>query len=271
MREQRGQAETIPPAVSEGSPASGYEPTQSNRPAQNDLIISARDLRRVFGEGDTAVSAVNGISLDVARGEFLAVVGRSGSGKTTLLNLLSGLDRPTSGQVTFRGSNGLMDLTALSERDLVELRRRNIGFVFQSFGLMPLLSALENVELPLHIIGTSWRERRRRAQEALQMVGLGARSRHRPYELSGGEQQRVSIARALVTGPDAIFADEPTGELDTTTASSICDILREVVKERKATVIVATHDLALAGMSDHVIQIVDGNIDQAGDPASLGL
>ena len=136
---------------------------------------------------------------------------------------------------------------------------------------MPLLSALENVELPLHISGVSWRERRRRATEALDLVGLGPRARHRPYELSGGEQQRVSIARALVTGPDAIFADEPTGELDTTTASSICDILREVVEERKSTVIVATHDLALAGMSDHVIQIVDGNIDQAGDPASLGL
>lgn len=262
MREQRGQAETIPPAVSEGSPASGYEPTQSNRPAQNDLIISARDLHRVFGEGDTAVSAVNGISLDVAQGEFLAVVGRSGSGKTTLLNLLSGLDKPTSGQVTFRGSNGLMDLTALSERDLVELRRRNIGFVFQSFGLMPLLSALENVELPLHIIGMSWRERRRRAQEALQMVGLGARSRHRPYELSGGEQQRVSIARALVTGANAVFADEPTGELDTTTAASIGALLQEVARERRATVITATHDLALAAMTDRIVRLVDGAVEQ---------
>jgi putative ABC transport system ATP-binding protein len=159
----------------------------------------------------------------------------------------------------------------MMEADLVELRRRKISFVFQSFGLMPLLSALENVELPLHISGVSWRERRRRAMETLDLVGLGPRARHRPYELSGGEQQRVSIARALVTGPDAIFADEPTGELDTTTASSIGDILREVVRERKATVIVATHDLALAGMSDQVIQIVDGGVDQAGDPASLGL
>jgi putative ABC transport system ATP-binding protein len=159
----------------------------------------------------------------------------------------------------------------MMEADLVELRRRKISFVFQSFGLMPLLSALENVELPLHISGVSWRERRRRAMETLDLVGLGPRARHRPYELSGGEQQRVSIARALVTGPDAIFADEPTGELDTTTASSIGDILREVVRERKATVIVATHDLSLAGMSDHVIQIVDGGVDQAGDPASLGL
>ena len=258
MREQRGQAEIIPPVMSEGSPASSNAQTQPDRPMQNDLIISSHDLHRVFGEGDTAVSAVNGISLDVAQGEFLAVVGRSGSGKTTLLNLLSGLDRPTSGEVTFQGR----DLTALSERDLVELRRRNIGFVFQSFGLMPLLSALENVELPLHIIGTSWRERRRRAQEALQLVGLGPRSRHRPYELSGGEQQRVSIARALVTGANAVFADEPTGELDTTTAASIGALLQEVARERKATVITATHDLALAAMSDRIVRLVDGAVEQ---------
>ncbi len=232
-----------------------------------DSIISTESVTRVFGAGEMAVTAVNGITLQVGRGQLLSVVGRSGSGKTTLLNLMSGLDQPTGGKVFFQGQ----DMSSMAEADLVELRRRKISFVFQSFGLMPLLSALENVELPLHISGTSWRERRRRAMEALDLVGLGPRARHRPYELSGGEQQRVSIARALVTGPDAIFADEPTGELDTTTASSISGILREVVKERKATVIVATHDLALAGMSDHVIQIVDGNIDQAGDPASLGL
>ncbi len=233
----------------------------------SESIISTESVTRVFGAGEMAVTAVNGITLQVGQGQLLAVVGRSGSGKTTLLNLMSGLDQPTNGKVFFQGR----DLSTMMEADLVELRRRKISFVFQSFGLMPLLSALENVELPLHISGVSWRERRRRAMETLDLVGLGPRARHRPYELSGGEQQRVSIARALVTGPDAIFADEPTGELDTTTASSISDILREVVRERKATVIVATHDLALAGMSDQVIQIVDGGVDQAGDPASLGL
>ena len=233
----------------------------------SESIISTESVTRVFGAGEMAVTAVNGITLQVGQGQLLAVVGRSGSGKTTLLNLMSGLDQPTNGKVFFQGR----DLSTLMEADLVELRRRKISFVFQSFGLMPLLSALENVELPLHISGVSWRERRRRAMETLELVGLGPRARHRPYELSGGEQQRVSIARALVTGPDAIFADEPTGELDTTTASSISDILREVVRERKATVIVATHDLALAGISDQVIQIVDGGVDQAGDPASLGL
>ncbi len=225
-------------------------------------IISTEDLSRVFGSGETAVTAVNAVNLEVPKGELMAVVGRSGSGKTTLLNLLSGLDRPTNGKVIFQGR----DLTTFSESDLVELRRRKIGFVFQSFGLMPLLSAQENVELPLHISGVSWRERRRRAMASLDLVGLGSRARHRPYELSGGEQQRVSIARALVTGPEAIFADEPTGELDTTTALSIGSILKDVVKESKATIIIATHDLTLAGICDSVIQIADGALNGAPEP-----
>ncbi len=224
-------------------------------------LIATEDLSRIFGSGETAVTAVNAVNLEVPQGELMAVVGRSGSGKTTLLNLLSGLDRPTNGKVMFQGR----DLTTLSESDLVELRRRKIGFVFQSFGLMPLLSAQENVELPLHISGVSWRERRRRAMASLDLVGLGSRARHRPYELSGGEQQRVSIARALVTGPEAIFADEPTGELDTTTALSIGSILKDVVKESKATIIIATHDLTLAGICDSVIQIADGAFGESPD------
>ena len=169
------------------------------------------------------MTALSSISLTVEQGDFLAVTGRSGSGKTTLLNLLSGLDRPSTGTVHFRGD----DLADLREADLVDMRRHRIGFVFQSFGLMPLLSAQENVELPLHIGGLSWRERRQRATEALKAVGLGTRARHRPFELSGGEQQRVSIARALVTQPEVVFADEPTGELDTATARSIAETLGE--------------------------------------------
>ena len=224
-------------------------------------LISTEDLSRIFGSGETAVTAVNAVNLEVPQGELMAVVGRSGSGKTTLLNLLSGLDRPTNGKVMFQGR----DLATFSESDLVELRRHKIGFVFQSFGLMPLLSAQENVELPLHISGVSWRERRRRAMASLDLVGLGSRARHRPYELSGGEQQRVSIARALVTGPEAIFADEPTGELDTTTALSIGSILKDVVKESKATIIIATHDLTLAGICDSVIQIADGALGESPD------
>ena len=217
-------------------------------------VITAVEVSRVFGSGATAVTALSAISLTIVRGEFLAVTGRSGSGKTTLLNLLSGLDRPSTGAVHFNGN----DLAELRESDLVEMRRHKIGFVFQSFGLMPLLSAQENVELPLHIGGMSWRERRQRATEALQAVGLGTRARHRPYELSGGEQQRVSIARALVAQPEVVFADEPTGELDTATARSIAETLGDVAASRRATVIVATHDLDLAAMAQRRLDLVDG-------------
>ena len=218
--------------------------------------ISARGLTRVFGSGEAEVIAVNQISLDIFPGEILAVTGRSGSGKTTLLNLLSGLDRPTSGQVLFQGR----DLANFSEGDLVEMRRHKIGFVFQSFGLMPLLSAQENVELPLHLGGLAWRERRQRALEALELVGLRSRARHRPYELSGGEQQRASIARALVTGATVVFADEPTGELDSTTAGSIATVLRDISEQRGTTVLVATHDPSLAEVCRRTLELVDGSL-----------
>ena len=222
----------------------------------NGPVIEAVDVSRVFGSGDTAVTALSVISLTVDRGDFLAVTGRSGSGKTTLLNLLSGLDKPSSGSVRLDGK----DLAEFSETNLMENRRHKISFVFQSFGLMPLLSSQENVELPLHIGGVSWRERRDRAHKALVAVGLATRARHRPFELSGGEQQRVSIARALVTGPDVVFADEPTGELDTVTARSISDTLGEVAASRRATVIVATHDLDLAVKAQRRLDLVDGVI-----------
>ena len=220
-------------------------------------IISASGLSRAFASGGATVWAVNGVSLAVNDGELVAFTGRSGSGKTTLLNLLSGLDRPTDGAAFFRGQ----DLSQMPERELLELRRRKVGFVFQSFGLMPLLSAQENVELPLHIAGVSWRERRRRAREALESVGLGPRGRHRPYELSGGEQQRVSIARALVANPEVVFADEPTGELDTATARAITAILREI-SAQGATVITATHDLALAEAADRRLEMTDGALGE---------
>lgn len=219
----------------------------------SDPVVSASSLSRKFESGGSEVWAVKDVDLGVGEGELLALTGRSGSGKTTLLNLLSGLDRPTGGSALFRGQ----DLSQLPERELVEFRRSRIGFVFQSYGLMPLLSAQENVELPLHITGVSWRERRRRAHDALESVGLGPRARHRPYELSGGEQQRVSIARALVTGPEVVFADEPTGELDTITARSIIEILQRISAEG-TTVIVATHDLALAEAGGRRLEMADG-------------
>ena len=219
--------------------------------ASDGPILTASAVSRVFGSGETAVTALSAINLTVEQGDFLAVTGRSGSGKTTLLNLMSG-----TGSVYFHGD----DLSQLREADLVDMRRHRIGFVFQSFGLMPLLSAQENVELPLHISGMPWRERRQLATESLQAVGLGTRARHRPFELSGGEQQRVSIARALVTRPEVVFADEPTGELDASTARSIAETLAEVAASRRATVIVATHDLDLAATAQRRVDLVDGQV-----------
>ena len=218
--------------------------------------LATEAVVREFGNGESAVRAVDSVTVNIAPGEFVALVGRSGSGKTTLLNLLAGLDRPSDGRVWFEGR----ELSDLSEKELVGLRRERIGFVFQSFGLIPLLSAFENVELPLHIGGVSWRERRRLANEALELVGLLGRSGHRPYELSGGEQQRVAIARALVAGPSVVFADEPTGELDSVTAESIGGILREIGASRGVTVVTATHDLMLADMADRRLQMADGRI-----------
>ena len=223
--------------------------------------LAAETVVREFGDGDNAVRAVDGVTVNIAPGEFVALVGRSGSGKTTLLNLLAGLDRPSEGKVWFEGR----ELSGLSEKELVGLRRERIGFVFQSFGLIPLLSAFENVELPLHIGGVSWRERRRRANESLELVGLLGRSGHRPYELSGGEQQRVAIARALVAGPSVVFADEPTGELDSVTAESIGGIMREIGASRGVTVVTATHDLMLADMADRRLQMADGRITAIDD------
>ena len=219
-------------------------------------VITAINISRKFGTGDTAVTAVKDVNLKVKQGEFLAITGRSGSGKTTLLNLLGGLDQPTHGQILLQNR----DLSDMSDPEMVKLRRQNIGFIFQSFGLLPLLSAYENVELPLHIRGYSWRDRRTLAHETLELVGLSGRTSHRPYELSGGEQQRVAIARALAPNPQIVFADEPTGELDTATGISISNILKNISSERAVTVIVATHDPVISQISDRVIDIMDGEI-----------
>ena len=221
-------------------------------------IVSVLGLTRIFRAAQQNILAIDDVTLDIFPQEFVAVTGRSGSGKTTLLNLMAGLDRPTSGTVLMDGLN----INTIPESDLVELRRRSIGFVFQSFGLMPLLSAQENVELPLHINGVPWRERKRRASESLDTVGLGSRSQHRPYELSGGEQQRVSIARALVTNPSVIFADEPTGELDNVTAISIGSTLQEIVANYSVTMVVATHDITLSRMANRRINLSDGKTNE---------
>ena len=221
-------------------------------------IIRTHKLTRRFGTENSQVTAVRNIDLEVAPGEFLAITGRSGSGKTTLLNLLGGLDLPTEGTVSFKGES----FSAMSENEQTTLRRREISFVFQSFGLLLILSAYENVELPLRINGTSNSERYPRVQEALELVGLGNRSRHRPHELSGGEQQRVAIARALVSRPSVILADEPTGELDSATGMEVMNSLRKIAKRQGITLIVATHDLALIDLADRAKEMVDGAFRQ---------
>ena len=224
--------------------------------SSSQVIIDIENLSRVYDVGAEQVTAVNDVTLQIPPGQFIALVGRSGSGKTTLLNLMAGLDKPTSGKILFEGE----DLTAMGEKELTEIRRHKVGFVFQAFGLLPLLSAFENVELPLRISGYGVREREERTREALGIVGLVPRANHRPYELSGGEQQRVAIARAIVTKPPLILADEPTGELDSTNAQSIFGLFREMVETHGITVVAATHDSTLLAMADQVNEMRDGSI-----------
>lgn len=220
----------------------------------NQKIVETINLGREYQLGSELVVAVRDVSMEVHPGQFIAVVGRSGSGKTTLLNLMAGLDKATSGSVLLEGQ----DLAGMGEKELIEIRRHKIGFVFQSFGLLPLLSAFENVELPLRISGVRAGEREQRARDALEMVGLTRRSKHRPYELSGGEQQRVAIARAMVTRPPLLLADEPTGELDSTNARSIFGLFIEMVHEQGISVVAATHDSTLLAMADEVKEMRDG-------------
>ena len=217
--------------------------------------VELRGVSRRFRLGAEEVWAVRDVSLSLAPGEFLALIGRSGSGKTTLLNTIAGLDRPTAGEVVIDGER----VDAMNEAALVRLRRRKLGFVFQSFGLLPLLSARENVELPLRIAGVR-RGRSDRAREALALVGLERRAHHRPYELSGGEQQRVAIARALVTEPALLLADEPTGELDSATATAVFTLIRDVCRERGVSIIACTHDRLVMELAGRVEELEDGRL-----------
>ncbi|MEP6870613.1 MAG: ABC transporter ATP-binding protein [Anaerolineaceae bacterium] len=218
--------------------------------------VQVRDVTRKFQLGSEDVWAVNGVTLNAAPGEFLALVGRSGSGKTTLLNLIAGLDKPTGGEIAIDGKR----VDQMSERELTLMRRAKIGFIFQSFGLLPLLSAHENVELPLRIAGFKHGERVIRAKRALEIVGLTRRADHRPYELSGGEQQRAAIARAIATEPALILADEPTGELDSATATVVLGLLRKLAREQGITVIACTHDRIVMDMADRVEELADGKL-----------
>ncbi|WGT47796.1 ABC transporter ATP-binding protein [Tessaracoccus lacteus] len=217
--------------------------------------LTGVDLTRDFGSGETLVHALTGVSLEVAAGRLTAVTGPSGSGKTTLLNLLGGLDRPTSGRVLLDDTRVLSELP---EAEVLAVRRRRIGYVFQTFGLIPVLSAAENVEVPLRLAQVEPKERSRRVAEALERVGLARHAHQRPHELSGGQQQRVGIARAVVAGPDILIADEPTGQLDSDTAATIMDLIVELAHERGLAAVVSTHDPALVARADHVVRLLDG-------------
>ena len=219
-------------------------------------IIELKDVTRTFGHGPAATTALRGVSLTVGEGELVALRGRSGSGKTTLLNIVGGLDSPDSGTVFVDGG----DVTAMSERERVRLRRETVTYIFQSFGLLPVLSAAENVGVPLRIAGMAPRERDERVALMLSIVGLADHARQRPGELSGGQQQRVAIARALASSPALLLADEPTGQLDTETGKQIMRLLRAVVRSEGVTALVATHDPTLIELADEVLLLEDGKI-----------
>jgi putative ABC transport system ATP-binding protein len=221
-------------------------------------VIETEDLWRVYKIASQEVQALRGVSLKIESGRFVALKGRSGSGKTTLLNCLGGLDRPTSGVVRVFDH----DLATLNDRQLTQWRRERVGFIFQSFGLLPTLSAYENVELMLRIAGVRGRKRHERTNYCLDLVGLGKWKQHRPYEMSGGQQQRVAIARALANNPQLILADEPTGELDSTTGREILVLFRRIIEEEHVTFLMASHDGMVDEYVDWILQLKDGQLVQ---------
>ncbi len=219
-----------------------------------EIAVAASRLSRHYGEGESAVRALRGVSLDVPAGQFTAVMGPSGSGKSTLMHLLAGLDRPTDGRVTIGG----VDITDMPDRQLTKLRRRHIGFVFQSFNLLPMLTAQENILLPLSIAGR--KPDKAAVASLIARVGLGDRLDHKPSQLSGGQQQRVAIARALASRPTVLFADEPTGNLDSTSGAEVLALLREAVELDRQTTVMVTHDPRAAATADRVVFLADGKV-----------
>lgn len=223
----------------------------------NSTIVRMVNVARVYKVGTVEVHALRGVDMEVSQGEFVAVMGRSGSGKTTLLNCIGGLDRPSSGEVYVKEQR----ITDLPDAQLTRMRRHNIGFVFQSYALLPTFTAYENIELPLHITGMGRRERVRRTRECLELVGLSRWAKHRSPELSGGQQQRVAIARALAIRPDLILADEPTGELDSGTGWQILELFASIVDQGGVTVIMVSHDPTVEQFASRIFNLHDGQVD----------
>lgn len=224
-------------------------------------VIRVRDLYKVYRVGESHVKALNGVNLEIYKGEFCSIVGTSGSGKSTLLNMLAGLEKPTKGEIIIAGEH----MENKTENQLVRFRREHIGFIFQSFNLMGTMNAVENVALPLTFQGVDKEIRMRRASRVLDMVGLKEHKKHKPTQMSGGQQQRVGVARALVVNPEIIFADEPTGNLDSNTSREVMELMRKVVREQKQTLVMVTHDNYLAGFADRIFHIIDGQIVQIED------
>ena len=234
------------------------EPLQNEKDADENrkVIIDVKDLYKIYKVGTNKVRALNGVSFKVYEGEFCAIVGTSGSGKSTLLNMLAGLEKPTKGQIVIAGHH----IEKMNESKLVRFRRQNVGFIFQSFNLLGTMNALENVALPLSFQGMPKMIRLKKAMKMLKLVGLKEHAFHKPNQMSGGQQQRVGMARALVVNPKIMFADEPTGNLDSRTSKEMMDLMRRVVNEQKKTLVMVTHDDSLAAIADKVIRIVDGKI-----------
>ena len=228
--------------------------TETQKSETNGAVVTAHGVTRVYGEGDTAVNALRGIDLDVERGKLTGIMGPSGSGKSTLMHIMAGLDKPTEGDVTIDGTS----IAELSDTELTKLRRKHIGFIFQFFNLLPMLTAEENITLPLELGGSKvdkeW------VDSVIERVGLSDRRKHRPSELSGGQQQRVAIARALISKPTVVFADEPTGNLDSTTSQEILDLLRESVENLGQTFVMVSHDPKATAISDRTLFLADGLI-----------
>lgn len=219
-------------------------------------VIQVRNLHKVYSIGKNKVHALNGVSLDIFQGEFCAIVGTSGSGKSTMLNMLAGLEKPTKGEVVINGEH----IEKMNENQLVKFRRDHVGFIFQSFNLLQTMTAQENVALPLVFRGTDKKERLEKAGKLLELVGLPEHKKHKPNEMSGGQQQRVGVARALIVDPEIIFADEPTGNLDSNTSRDIMNMMQKVVREQGKTLVMVTHDDHLAGFADRIFHIIDGKI-----------
>ena len=258
MAEEQLALSSVPEKQDAGEKDAGKENTgkentgKENRP----VVIRVKNLYKIYRVGDIKVRALDGLDFDIYKGEFVAIVGASGSGKSTLLNMLAGLEKPTKGEIEI----GRVHIEKMTERQLVSFRREKVGFIFQAYNLLNTMNALENVALPLSFRGVSRRQRLKEARKYMDLVGVGGQARHMPNQMSGGQQQRVGIARALVVNPQIIFADEPTGNLDSKTTMEVLRLMQKIVREQNQTLVMGTHDNNLASYADRRIRIMDGRI-----------